>query len=61
MADNFTSNCFDLTASYIEIDINLVIRFLVAAGNGDVSTIEECLQAGVPADIVNALYRTALM
>ena len=55
-----TSNCFDLTASSIEIDGNLVVRFHTAAGDGDVSLVESMLQEGVPVDCVNRYDRTAL-
>ena len=47
-----TWNCFDLTVSSIEIDEDLIIRFRDAASEGDVSTVEELLRAGVPVDIV---------
>ena len=40
-----TWNCFDSTVSSIEID-----RFIDAAGEGDVSTVNELLEEGVPVD-----------
>ena len=56
-----TSNCFDLTVSSIEIDYDLVERFLAAARKGDVSLVESMLQEGVPVDCVNRLDQTALI
>ena len=61
-----TSNCFNLTVSSIEINDDLVRRFLDAAGHKvDVSLVERMLQEGVPVDCVNwcgqtALFRAAL-
>ena len=55
-----TSNCFDLTASSIEIDRNLIKRFHAAAGDGDVSLVESMLQEGMPVDCVHWLDQTAL-
>ena len=55
-----TSNCFDLTVSSIEIDYDLVERFLAAARKGDVSLVESMLQEGVPVDCVNRYDQTAL-
>ena len=56
-----TSICFDLTVSSIEIDDDLVERFLDAAGyKGDVSLVESMLQEGVPVDCVDRVDRTAL-
>ena len=55
-----TSNCFDLTASSIEIDRNLIKRFHAAAEEGDVSLVESMLQEGVPVDCVNRGGHTAL-
>ena len=55
-----TSNCFDLTASSIEIDRNLIKRFHAAAGDGDVSLVESMLQEGVPVDCVDRVDHTAL-
>ena len=56
-----TSNCFDLTASSIEIDRNLIKRFHAAAEEGDVSLVESMLQEGVPVDCVDRIDRTALL
>ena len=56
-----TSNCFDLTVSSIEIDDDLVVRFHIAAWEGDVSLVESMLQEGVPVDCVDRLDRTALI
>ena len=55
-----TSNCFDSTVSSIEIDSDLVNRFHRAALEGDVSTVNELLEEGVPVDCVNEYDRTAL-
>ena len=55
-----TSNCFDLTVSSIEIDDDLIERFLAAASKGDVSLVESMLQEGVPVDCVDWFDRTAL-
>ena len=55
-----TSNCFDLTVSSIEIDYDLVERFLAAARKGDVSLVESMLQEGVPVDCVDRYDQTAL-
>ena len=55
-----TSNCFDLTVSSIEIDDDLVVRFHIAAWEGDVSLVESMLQEGVPVDCVDRDGRTAL-
>ena len=56
-----TSNCFDSTVSSIEIDRDLVIRFHVAALDGDVSTVNELLEEGVPVDCVDEFDQTALL
>ena len=55
-----TSNCFDLTVSSIEIDDDLVVRFHIAAWEGDVSLVESMLQEGVPVDCVDRYDQTAL-
>ena len=55
-----TSNCFDLTVSSIEIDDDLVERFLDAARGSDVSLVESILQEGVPIDCVDELDQMAL-
>ena len=55
-----TSNCFDLTVSSIEIDDDLIERFLAAASKGDVSLVESMLQEGVPVDCVDRFDQTAL-
>ena len=55
-----TSNCFDSTVSSIEIDSDLVNRFHFAARDGDVSTVNELLEEGVPVDCVDEHDRTAL-
>ena len=55
-----TSNCFDLTVSSIEIDYDLIVRFHIAAEEGDVSLVESMLQEGVPVDCVDRDYPTAL-
>ena len=56
-----TSNCFDLTVSSIEIDYDLIVRFHIAAEEGDVSLVESMLQEGVPVDCVNRFDQTALL
>ena len=56
-----TSNCFDLTVSSIEIDYDLIVRFHIAAEEGDVSLVESMLQEGVPVDCVNRFDQTALI
>ena len=55
-----TSNCFDLTASSIEIDRDLVGHFHSAASIGDVRLVESLLQEGVPVDCVDEGDGTAL-
>ena len=55
-----TSNCFNSTVSSIEIDSDFVRRFHVAAREGDVSTVNELLEEGVPVDCVDENDRTAL-
>ena len=55
-----TSNCFNSTVSSIEIDSDLVDRFLSAAYEGDVSTVNELLEEGVPIDCVDGRDQTAL-
>ena len=55
-----TSNCFNSTVSSIEIDSDLVDRFLSAAYEGDVSTVNELLEEGVPVDCVGEHDTTAL-
>lgn len=47
--------------SSIEIDDELVNRFINAAINGDVKTVEEMLIAGMPADHADVFARTALI
>ena len=55
-----TSNCFDWTVSSIEINRHLVNRFHYAAIEGDVSTVNQLLEEGVPVDCVDGFDRTAL-
>ena len=55
-----TSNCFNSTVSPIEIDSDLVNRFHGAAYKGDVSTVNELLEEGVPVDCVDVDDHTAL-
>ena len=54
-----TSNCFDLTVSFIEID-DLVKRFHCAAEKGNAGRVESMLQDGVPVDCVDWFDVTAL-
>ena len=54
------SNCFDWTTSSIEIDSDLIDRFHVAACDGDVSTVKDLLEEGVPVDCIDEYDQTAL-
>ena len=56
-----TSNCFDLTVSFIEIDRDLIYCFHDAACAGDVILVEGLFQEGVPVDFVDELDWTVLM
>ena len=49
-----TSNCFiSVSISLLEIDDTLLSRFTSAAARGDVSSVNEMLDAGVPVDSVD--------